>query len=192
MDSIIGFDQHVFLWIQHHCSSAFLDQVMPWIRSKPNWYPLYVILAILIFRFFKINAVKIIVVVVICVGISDLIGSVIIKPAVKRLRPCDDPVVSQEFTPKIKCGNRGYSFTSNHASNHFALAFSLALFFKKNKRLFLWLGGLWAGLIAFAQVYVGVHYPLDVICGALTGISIAFFIHFISARYLHKLFQFNS
>ncbi len=89
----------------------------------------------------------------------------------QRPRPCQNEALKEEVRLLVPCGS-GYSFTSNHATNHFALAVffagTLGVFFKRWR----WLLFLWAALVAYAQVYVGVHYPLDVAAGALLGMTI--------------------
>ena len=103
--------------------------------------------------------------------LTDQIASSIIKPAVHRLRPCNDPAVLPDMHLLVDCGP-GFSFISSHASNHFGIAVFLILILRKR---FSWITPpalLWATLICFAQVYVGLHYPLDVIGGALLGVVI--------------------
>jgi len=80
----------------------------------------------------------------------------------------------------------GYSFISNHAANHFGMASFFYITFRKIIPKWAWLGFLWAALIAYSQVYVGVHYPLDVFCGALLGI----FSGIITGRVFNKRFGF--
>jgi len=91
-----------------------------------------------------------------------------------RVRPCNDPVLSDIVRDLVQCGS-GYSFPSTHATNHFAMAIFIAMTLGA-KRPLLWLGCLlWAGSVSYAQIYVGVHYPLDIIGGALLGIMIGLF-----------------
>ena len=106
-------------------------------------------------------------------GCTDFISSSLIKPTVQRLRPCNDPEIKSDVKNLVDCGS-GYSFPSSHASNHFGLAvFLIVLFFSKWK-LILPIGLLWAASISFAQVYVGVHYPIDILAGAMLGGMIGF------------------
>jgi len=188
MNLILTLDHQIFLWIQANCHTARLDQVMIWIRIKSNWYWLYVLIGILLLLKYKIDGLKMILVAVVCVGISDLIGSKIIKPSFNRLRPCEEPAIALKFKPLVDCGHRGFSFTSNHASNHFALALSLSIFFYKRRKWIFWSGMIWAASISLAQVYVGIHYPLDIICGALIGIGIAWTVHQLISKYFSRHF----
>jgi undecaprenyl-diphosphatase len=117
------------------------------------------------------------------ITVSDTVSSKVIKYQVKRIRPCHTELVSDKIDLLIPCGGQ-YGFTSSHASNHFTMAvfviFTLGTFIKKIK----WPVLIWASCIAFAQVYVGVHYPLDVIAGALLGTIIGWG---IAWYYNHRL-----
>ena len=188
MDFIINFDQQLFLWIQQNCHIPFLDVLLPWLRKKENWYPLYfLIIAFLIIKYRWIGF-RIILIGFLGLLLSDVISSQILKPIFKRPRPCNDAIISQQFTPTIKCSN-GYSFTSSHAANHFAVMFSLCLFFYLRKKWILIPGIIWAGSISMAQVYVGVHYPIDIFGGAILGTGIACLLHWTIKKYFIKYFK---
>jgi undecaprenyl-diphosphatase len=105
---------------------------------------------------------------ILTIGLSDFTSSVLIKENIQRIRPCNDPVFKKQVFLRAPCGS-GYSFTSSHATNHFALAtfiiLGLGTFIRKWRYLILF----WAISIGFAQIYVGVHYPLDVLVGFLLG-----------------------
>jgi membrane-associated phospholipid phosphatase len=187
MSSIIQFDQQLFLWIQHHCHTTFLDVLFTWFRHKESWYPLYAVIIIVLIVKYRWVGLRIILIGVLSLALSDGMSSHIVKPLFKRTRPCSDTIVAPQFTPTIDCSS-GYSFTSSHAANHFGIVFALCLFFYKRKRWILWLGILWAGSISFAQVYVGVHYPIDISGGAVIGISISLFIHWVINKYFPNYF----
>jgi membrane-associated phospholipid phosphatase len=123
---------------------------------------------------------------IITVLVADQISSHVLKPLVERLRPCNQPMWSHFVRTLIHCGS-GYSFPSSHATNHFAIAIFLMFSFRKNGRyLHMSLLFVWASLISIGQVYVGVHYPLDIITGCLLGSSIGILIA-LSARKMINL-----
>ncbi len=187
MGFIITFDHQLFLWIQYHCHNLFFDAVFPWIRHKQHWYPLYFLIGVFLLIKYRWTGLRMLLVAALCLLLSDNLSSKIIKPLVHRDRPCNDAVISTQFTPLIECGD-GYSFTSSHAANHFAIAFVLCLFFYKKNKWLLIAGMLWAGTISFAQVYVGVHYPLDIMAGACLGIIVALSLQLILNKYFARYF----
>jgi membrane-associated phospholipid phosphatase len=170
-DFLLQFDRHLFYFINHDLANPFFDWIMPWLRNPKFWIPLYLfIIAFCIWKYKK-TGVIIIVLMALSAGFADFTSASIIKPIVKRVRPCHDQVVSQTDILRVGCGP-AYSFPSTHATDHFAMAFFLILLFHKKWR-WIWLWAiLWAGTISFAQVYVGVHFPVDVICGAVYGVLV--------------------
>ena len=170
-------DHHLFYGVNHGMGNAFFDWLMPILRNPKTWIPLYIcIIGFCVYRYKK-TGVYIIILAAMAVGATDLTGNVV-KHSFKRLRPCNSPQMASIITMRVPCGS-GYSFTSSHASDHFALAMFLSVaFYRRNKWLWIPLV-LWAGLICFAQVYVGLHYPADVLAGALLGSAIAVLFSFL-------------
>jgi membrane-associated phospholipid phosphatase len=167
-DQLLQLDRHLFYFINHDLANPFFDLVMPYLRNAKFWIPLYVFIVGFCIWKFKKQGIVIIVLLALSFGFADSTSERIIKPLVKRTRPCRDLVVSRTDIQRIPCGT-GYSFPSIHATDHFAMAFfMILLFYKKWPWIWLW-GVLWAGTISFAQVYVGVHFPMDVFCGAIYG-----------------------
>lgn len=108
--------------------------------------------------------------IVLTVGTADGVSSHLIKKNVKRIRPCN---TEELYTiPRVRCGS-GYSFTSSHAANHFGLSVFLILAVAKRRSVKVLLL-FWAFMVSFSQIYVGVHYPLDVIAGGILGAFIAY------------------
>jgi undecaprenyl-diphosphatase len=105
-------------------------------------------------------------------GLTDFVSSKVMKPLIERPRPCHEENQPLNARLLIPCGS-GYSFTSSHATNHFGIAFFLIFAFRKRNRTFAILLFIWAFLVGYAQIYVGVHFPLDIFCGALLGTGIA-------------------
>ena len=169
MPDLIQIDQHLFSIINQGLSNPFFDWLMPLLRNRFFWAPVYMFLAVFFVRNYGKQGWMLLLFFAITFGVTDYLTSSVIKPAVQRLRPCNDPAMKPGIKLLVACGS-GYSFPSTHAANHFALALFLINMFYRRWKPILPLALLWAGSIAFAQVYVGVHYPFDVTFGALIGI----------------------
>lgn len=168
LDQLLQFDQQLFIAINKGLSNPFFDWLLPLIRNRYLWSPLYLFLVVFLARNYKTQGWIMIVFLLITFGIADYTTSGIMKPIFERLRPCNDTAIRDQINGLIGCGS-GFSFPSSHASNHFAIAqFLITLFYTRWKWI-LPLTILWAFSISFAQVYVGVHYPFDVIGGAIIG-----------------------
>ena len=167
-EQIIQFDQYLFFAINHGLSNPFFDWLMPALRNRFFWTPLYLFLAVFFIRNYGKKGWLILIFLGLTFGITDFFSSSVLKPAFERLRPCNDPEIKAEVKNIIACGT-GFSFPSSHASNHFALAVFLILMFYRKWRPILPIGLLWAFSVSFAQIYVGVHYPLDILTGAIIG-----------------------
>ena len=100
---------------------------------------------------------------------ADLLGTYAFKETIQRLRPCNEPLLREQVRLVIQRCPGGYSFVSNHAANHFGLATFMVITFRAVFKGWIYLAYVWAILISFAQVYVGAHYPLDIMGGALLG-----------------------
>ena len=171
LEILLHLDTQLLQWIHVHLHNAFLDAVIPLFREKWFWVPLYLfVIAFMLFNFRSRGWIWVLLM-LFCVGLADTASSKMIKPAVKRLRPCHVEQVAENLDMLVPCGGK-YSFTSSHAANHFAIAFffffSMGLHFRKWR----WPALIWAAAVGFAQVYVGVHYPLDIVGGLLLGLLI--------------------
>ena len=168
MPDLIQLDQNIFSAINQGLSNPFFDWLMPYLRNRFFWSPVYLFLAVFFVRNYGKRGWMLLLFFGLTFGVTDYLTSSVIKPSVERLRPCNDPEIKTDMNILIACGS-GYSFPSTHAANHFALAFFLINMFFGRWKLILPVVFLWAFLISFAQVYVGVHYPLDVTFGAVIG-----------------------
>ena len=176
-DFLLNFDRHLFYCINHDLANPFFDGLMPLMRNPRFWIPLYLFIIIFSIWRYKKNGVILVIFLAMAVGFADYTSASLIKPYVYRLRPCRDPATVQTDINRVPCGP-GYSFPSTHATDHFAIAAFLSFIFFKRWKWVLPATILWAAIICFAQVYVGVHYPLDVtggaIYGSLVGVLFAF------------------
>lgn len=177
-DILEKWDQSLFLFLNGLRLDS-LDPVFWVISSKSIWIPLYIFFIILLFKHFeRKTALVLFVGLIITVACNDLICANLIKPTVGRYRPTHNlelgPVVKTvtDFGGKEYRGGL-YSFVSNHASNTFTLVTFLFIFLKRRiKRFALWVF-LWAGTVSYSRIYLGVHYPGDIVAGALFGMTIA-------------------
>lgn len=180
-------DQTIFLRINRDGSHSFFDAILPWLRQSLVWLPLYLFLIIFVLYNFGWRGFIWLLGFIVTVALSDTISSKWIKYEVGRLRPCQDPF----FSPYIRLlapycpGNP--SFTSSHAANHFSISTFAAIagkdIFGKWRRWFF----AWASFISYAQVYVGVHYPLDVLGGALVGMLLGYMVAAVYNRHFSLL-----
>lgn len=172
-EQIIQLDQDLFFAINHGLSNHFFDWLMPILRNRFTWTPLYLFIVIFLVRNYRKIGWLILIFMGVTFGFTDYFSSSVIKPAVERLRPCNEPEIKSEVRNIVDCGT-GFSFPSSHAANHFAIAVFLILLFYNKWKWILPIGLFWAASISFAQIYVGVHYPIDVLSGALLGSIIAY------------------
>ena len=179
---LLQLDEQLFFLINGEWHIAWLDDIMPIWRDKKTWIPLYFLLALFAVIRFKLGGVWWILALMLTAGVADATSSHLIKKNVKRIRPCNDVGIQEDVVLLAGCG-KGYSFTSSHATNHFAVATFIALTLGLFYSWLRWPFWLWAGSIAYGQVYVGVHYPLDVLVGSLLGLLIGY----LGVKYYRKL-----
>ncbi|HMI77725.1 MAG TPA: phosphatase PAP2 family protein [Ferruginibacter sp.] len=174
MKQLLTYDQQLFRIINERWSNPFFDWLMPWLRNSSMWYPLYIFLMLLIIVNFKKNRAAWILFAIGTVVLCNFISSDIMKENIIRQRPSNNPDFADWINVLVGYRPQSSSFTSSHATNHFGMA--TFLFYTLGQKFGKWplLLFLWAFSISLAQVYVGVHYPLDVICGGLIGILIGY------------------
>lgn len=180
-DYIVSLDHRLFLLINGEWSNSFLDVILPFLTdlNRQRWFvPAVLILFGLWIAMKRMNAVAWIVVLVVSIGASDLVSYRVIKSTADRARPQQAGLA---VTLRTK-HHSGPSFPSNHAANAFAGASVLSAAFPPATPLFL----LVAGAIAYSRVYVGVHFPIDVIAGALLGWFIAFVVRLLLGGFVAK------
>ena len=175
LEWLLALDREVLLLINRSLANPVFDALMPWFREKLFWAPLYIFLLAFLFEYYGKKAWWLVMGLVITVGLADFFSSELVKKNVRRLRPCNDITLAADLQPRVRCGS-GFSFTSSHATNHFAVAVYLSFFLGRLHRRVRPALLLWAASIAYAQVYVGVHYPGDVLAGALLGAWIGWFV----------------
>lgn len=171
MEALQQFDAGIFTTI-NGWHAFYFDNFMALVTVVATWLPMILMLLFMIYKkkgWRKMLAVLLAVAVVIL--IADQVSASIIKPAVARLRPSRNPDL--QATVHLVNGYNGgkFGFVSSHAANCFGIALLLAFFFKN--RAFTWAMIAWASLMCYSRIYLGVHYPGDIACGAILGVAAA-------------------
>ena len=172
LDRILDLDTWLFLNINTVFTNPVLDNIFPLWRDSELWVPLYLFLIIFALMNFGKKGWVWILFAIINVTLTDQTSSSLIKKWVERIRPCNEEALVGKMRLLLEHCSGGFSFTSSHATNHFGFAMFVFLttrhFMGKWSR---WLF-VWAATISYGQVYVGVHYPIDILMGALLGMGI--------------------
>ncbi len=164
IETVSSLDRDLFLWLNSH-GHPHLDGLMLFLSAKLVWIPLYIGLIYLLYRAYGISFWKPLLGVLVAVLLADQLTSSFMKPFFERLRPCHDPALDGLVINVGKCGGL-YGFASSHAANTFALAiFYCTLFRARGYYLLI----LWAALVSYSRIHLGVHYPGDVLVGGLLG-----------------------
>jgi undecaprenyl-diphosphatase len=169
-EKLVDWDHSLFYKINGEWTNGLFDAVMPFLRDPYHWTPLYIFLIVFMIINFKTRGLWWIAFFLVTVALTDMTGT-FIKGAVERYRPCADASMADQVRLLLNsCGGR-YSFISNHAANHFGMAVFFYFTFRHISKPAGVIMLFWAALVSYSQVYVGVHFPLDVICGGLLGFT---------------------
>lgn len=174
LEYLTELDKIVFLAINQGLSNHFFDFLMPVLRNPYTWAPLYLFFLIFAIKNYGKRGFIMIVFFLMTFGLGDFFSASIIKPQVMRVRPCNDVPFKEQVKVRVRCGS-GYSMPSSHATNHFAMGLFFLMVFKRTWKPIVWLSLTWAFAVSFAQIYVGVHYPFDILAGAALGTLIGLF-----------------
>lgn len=183
---LIEVDEELFLYL-NNLGNAYWDPFWLFVTNKLSWIPLYLILG---YVFFRKSGLKSTLIYLAFAGLmiffTDQISHFYKDSLIRRFRPC----YNEEIFPLMRlvkdtCGGK-FGFFSGHATNHFAIAVFTGLVLSR----FNWVMPLmliWAGFIAYSRIYIGVHYPLDVLSGALIGSLSGLFFYRLSDMAVQKL-----
>lgn len=185
IESILQIDTNLFLLI-NQANNNILDSIMYYASSKFLWTPLYALLIALIAMKYKWKAIIAIIFVIIAVAIADLTSVHLFKNVFQRLRPCYEPALTPIINNIVGCGGK-YGFVSSHAANSFAIVIMVIKLIGEKHKWLNWLMPLWGILILYSRIYLGKHYPGDVIAGALLGVIIGWLVYMAFAKTLAYL-----
>lgn len=175
IEFLLQMDKELFLFL-NSLHTPVLDPIMVFISGKLSWIPLYILLLYVIIKTFKWESVRLLLFIGLLISASDQISVQAFKLVFLRLRPCHEP----DLIPFIhlasgKCGGN-FGFVSSHAANSFALAGFLYFLFKPTHSYIGWGMLVWAAVVSYSRIYLGVHYPADIFFGAVLGLIIAWLV----------------
>jgi undecaprenyl-diphosphatase len=161
---ILDYDTQAFLFLNGFYSD-FWDTVMLMVTRKETWLPLYLIILFFFVKNYRSKSLLIILFLALTILASDQL-SVLIKETVQRLRPVYNPAIEHLVHNVLRKGGK-HGFVSSHAANSFAIFIFTSRIFKN--RRYGWLMLLWALMLCYSRIYSGVHYPFDILGGAVLG-----------------------
>lgn len=184
LDFLKDIDQSVFLFL-NGCNSGLFDFLMWWFSDKLIWIPFYLFLLYLIIKQYGWESLAILLSLALLIALSDQ-ASGFIKDSVQRFRPSNEPNLAGQVRSLNGYLGGNYGFVSSHASNSFALAYFLWSFLKSKYKFIAPLLLIWAVLVSYSRIYLGVHYPGDIVGGAILGTFLAWLVVLLYQKIIAK------
>ena len=189
-EQIIEFDRNLFLTL-NGCYNGFFDVLMPLLSNRFTGIPIYIAILLLIIFKWKGKGAQSVKTICLAIGavivtfaLCDSLSVVLFKDTVQRLRPCCDPQIGDMVRMLERKGGQ-FGFVSSHAANLFGLAMVSSLILCR--RWYTWIVFIYAAAVGYSRIYVGKHFPLDIVCGAAFGLIVGWLVYrvalFISKKY---------
>ena len=170
LDKILALDKELLILLNGLGSSTF-DSFWMFITKQSNWTPFFLVLLYLIYKKIGVKqTLYLLLFVMVLITISDQFTN-LVKETFQRLRPCSDPKINTLI--RVVKPSETFSFFSGHASNSMAVT-TFLYFILKDKFKHFGLLFLWSLIFAFSRIYLGLHYPTDIICGYINGFILGF------------------
>jgi len=181
-DILVEYDRALFLFL-NGLNNSTLDFIMFWISDSKIWIPFYLLLLYFLYKEYGFKGVLFAsVMVVIAVALADQASVKLFKNVFMRYRPSHNLEIKDMVHIVNEYRGGMYGFVSSHAANSFVIATTVGMLLRNKKALLaLWL---WAALISYSRIYLGVHYPSDIIGGAILGITIGYVIYSFGGSYV--------
>jgi len=182
IDSLLSFDTQIFNFI-NSLNNKTADTFM--LQISYNYYIMGAFLICMLSltaKYYKKKTIPLFLILIIVFGLSDSISTRVFKDNIKRLRPCH----SNELKGKVhlagkKCWGGKFGFVSSHAANSFAISTFFYLLLKGHLS-FMWMIYIYSSLVGYSRIYLGKHYPLDILGGAVLGCLLAYLVMILIKR----------
>lgn len=173
---LLQLDKKLLFFINLNNNQTF-DYIFWYVSQWYTWIPFYLFIVLWSIKKEKKNNIIFLALLFFGIGIADIVSTQLFKELFHRLRPCHTPEI-KDFIHLVsgKCGGT-YGFVSSHAANFFTIATFTSFVFKN--KLYTIISFLIATFVIYSRIYLGVHFPADVLCGGLLGFSIGFSIYFL-------------
>lgn len=186
LEQLIQLDQQLFEFL-NGAGVSFWDQFMIALSSFWIWVPIVGMISFIFLQPYKKTGVVALIFLIITIALTDIISAQIIKEVVHRLRPCYEPnMLDKVRLVADSCGGK-FGFVSSHASNAFGIAtFSILAI---RRKWFVYFIIIWALIVSYSRIYLGVHYPGDILGGMFLGFSIGyitFYLYSKTLKVIHK------
>ncbi|MCU4177332.1 phosphatase PAP2 family protein [Carboxylicivirga sp. N1Y90] len=183
MDAIIALDKELLLFLNSFFNH-FWDHFFWLFTSKEIWVPLYVTIAYVIFKNHGLKGFVTMIFIGLLITLCDQISTNVFKEGFERLRPSHDEDL--KYLVHLINGKRGglYGFVSSHATNSFGLAMFTSLLFRN--KTYTWVIFIWASINAYSRIYMGVHFPGDILGGLLLGLILGRLVYELYLRVIPR------
>ena len=180
LEFLNNLDEKLFLLL-NSLSAPWLDPVMFALTDARYWIPFFLIIMVSLVYKFKWQTVSILLFLTIAIICADQLSASLLKPWIGRLRPSHNPELKNLIHTVYGYRGGQFGFVSSHAANAFAIATFIWLSARK-KVSWIWIMFIWAILFSYTRIYLGVHYPGDIVFGALLGASIGWLMYQLMKR----------